>query len=339
MIDFKDITVVVQGPVQNFNDRPQEPNITIKCLNSVREHLPGAQIILSTWPEQDLTGLDFDELVISPDPGSNSRNYTLKGEPQKYNNNRQIVSSVEGLKRVKTKYALKLRSDNYLTSNHFVELQQKYLKRSDADAFLEERVVVCDIFSRKYAKGYPVAYHISDFFYFGLTKDVLSLWDFPLFKDFEPSGSQQISPGYPNFIIDCTQALFLAALKQFDSSIQLEHLLDRSHRAIERSNQIIANNLVVAPASEFGLGLCLKFLGKARVSRTSGKVAHIQFFEWELLYKRYCDRDYKITGYYRKKIGIFLLRCIHVFPSRFETLGKLHERKKNAAMFLNEKIR
>ncbi|MEL7290561.1 MAG: WavE lipopolysaccharide synthesis family protein [Pseudomonadota bacterium] len=328
MINFKEITVVVQGPVQTFNDRPQEPNITTKCLNSVREHLPGATIILSTWPNQDLSGLDYDELVISPDPGANSRNRKLDGTPQWYNNNRQIVSSVEGLKRVTTKYAVKLRSDNFLTSNSFVALQQQYPERCEQDRFLKERVVVSDVFTRKYAKGFPVAYHVSDFFYFGLTEDVLALWDFPLFEDFAPSTEEPISKGFPNFIIDCTQALFIAALQQFDSSIKLTHLLDNDAKIIERSNRIIANNLVVATLDKLGLGLCQKFLGTARVSRTSGKVAHLQFFEWQQLYKEMCDSSFKPEASVVDSIVLFLQRCLYIFPTRPQTILKVWKRSK-----------
>lgn len=60
MSDFSDISVVVQGPVQSFQDREQEPGITQKCLESVRQHLPGSTLILSTWPGQELAGLDYD---------------------------------------------------------------------------------------------------------------------------------------------------------------------------------------------------------------------------------------------------------------------------------------
>lgn len=327
-MDYSDVSVVVQGPVQTFSDRPQEPNITHKCLDSIRQHLPGAQIILSTWPEQDLTGLDYDTLVISDDPGSNSRNYTLKGEAQKYNNNRQIVSSREGLKRVTTKYAMKLRSDNFLTGNGFVALQKQYKKRSSEHAFFEERVVVSDVFTRKYAKGYPVAFHISDFFYFGLTEDVLALWNFPLFEDFMPSLNVAIHPGFPDFVTDCTQALFIAALQQFNPDIQLDSLLDNNKEKLVLSEKIIANNLIVAPLEMINLGLCQKFLGQARVSRTSGQAAHLQFFEWQELVKKYCDPQLKIENYWPKKVDLFVKRCLYVYPTRIQTRIKQNKRKR-----------
>lgn len=326
-MDYSDISVVVQGPVQTFSDRPQEPNITHKCLASIRQYLPGAKIILSTWAGQNLSGLDYDELVISPDPGINIRNFTLQGKPQKYNNNRQIVSSKEGLKRVKTKYAMKLRSDNFLIGNGFVTLQKQYSKRGSDYAFLQERVVVSDVFTRKYAKGYPVAFHISDFFYFGCTEDVLAFWDIPLFEDFVPSKSSEINIGFPDFVTDCTQALFLAALQRFDASIQLKSLLDNSKDKLLLSKQIIANNLIVAPLDMIGLGLCQKFLGQARVSRTSGQVSHLQFFEWQNLVKKYCDKDLKIDDYWLKTVSMFFKRCIYVYPTRIQTRIKLYKRQ------------
>ncbi|MFV0447193.1 MAG: WavE lipopolysaccharide synthesis family protein [Vibrio sp.] len=318
-MNYIDITVVVQGPVQTFSDRPQEPNITHKCLASIRQHLPGAHIILSTWPGQNLTGLDYDTLVISEDPGSNSRNYNIHGEPQNYNNNRQIVSSCEGLKRVKTKYAVKLRSDNYLTGNGFVELQKKYNKRNSQHKYFNEYVVVCDVFTRKYAKGYPVAFHVSDFFYFGLTEDLLALWDLPWFEDFKPSKEIPLYEGFPDFVIDCTQALFLAALRKFNSTIKLKSLLDNSKGVLHLSDKIIANNLIVAPIDMIGLGLCQKFLGQARVSRTSGKIAHLQFFEWKKLHQAYCDPNLKIEHYWFKRSILFFQRCMYIYPTRLQT--------------------
>ena len=56
-MDNQDISIVVQGPVQALPDRDQDVGITQRCLNSVREQLPGAHLILSTWKDQDLDGL------------------------------------------------------------------------------------------------------------------------------------------------------------------------------------------------------------------------------------------------------------------------------------------
>ncbi|MFL7866156.1 MULTISPECIES: WavE lipopolysaccharide synthesis family protein [Vibrio] len=327
-MDYCDITVVVQGPVQTFQDRPQEDNITQKCIASIREYLPGAHIILSTWPEQDLTGLDYDELVISKDPGSNIRDYNLNGTPHYYNNNRQIVSTIEGLKKVKTKYSVKLRSDNYLTSNNFVKLQQEFNKRTEEYCFFKERVIVSNVFTRKYAKGFRVAFHVSDFFYYGLTEDLLSLWDIPLFNDFKSTCQVKYYDSYPYFITDCTQELFLSGLKKFKSSLNIIHLLDISNDKIIESEHIYANNLIIVPQEQLGLGLCQKFLGKSRVSRAKGKCAHYQYHEWLALYKKYCDKNIHIPLFKWLSIKVFFQRCLYVFPTKLETWYKMYKRSR-----------
>lgn len=326
MKKFDDITVVVQGPVQTFHDRPQEPNITQKCLASVRQFLPGAKIILSTWAGQDLSDLDYDELVISDDPGPNCRNYRLNGEPQWYNNNRQIVSSKAGLLKVNTPYAVKLRTDNYLISNAFVEFQTQFTRRSQNYAFLSERVVVSDTFTRRYAKGFPVAFHVSDFFYYGKTQDVLAFWDLPLFDNFIPDEKTPINHGFPGYIIDCTQAFFIKAMQKFDQTIELKSLLDNSPEILEQSRQCIMNNIIFDTPEKIGLGLCQKFLGSARVSRMSGKVAHIQFYEWLEWYKKYCDDSVDLSPYRHIKWKTKLFRFLHVYPKKIETILALRKR-------------
>jgi hypothetical protein len=330
VVSNADITVVVQGPVQTFRDREQEEGITQKCLESVRRHLPGAHIVLSTWPEQDLEGLDYDELVISPDPGPNIRYFKANGEPQLFNNNRQIVSTKEGLKRVRTPYAIKLRSDNFLTSTNFVELQSRYPARSENFRFLQERVVVSNVFTRKYAKGFPVAHHLSDFFYFGRTEDLISLWDLDLLENATDIIEENEVSYLSTFPIDCTQMLWLRALSKFDPDIFLRGLLDNPSEKLEESDHIYANNLVIASPEELGLGLCQKFLGTARISRPRGRCAQWQHFEWQNQYNRFCNPSPPIgTGSKVAALRITLQRLIYVHPTKIETVFKILKRKKH----------
>lgn len=329
MINHKDITVVVQGPVQTFQDRPQESGITKKCIESVRTHLPGSRIILSTWPSQDLSGLDYDELVISDDPGPNVRFLKSDGNPQYFNNNRQIVSTREGLKQVNTRYATKLRSDNFLTGNFFTELQQRYPERSKSHHFLNERVVVANVFTRQYAKGFRVPFHLSDFFYFGLTEDLLALWDLELFPDARDPETDREDVLFQGFATDCTQAFWIRALQKFDSSIHINNLLDNTPENLETSEKCFANNLVIASPAELGLGLCQKFLGTARISRTKGQSAQWQHWEWQEIYRRYCDPHFPKAPA-SVKANLFLKRLIHVHPVKLETIVKLYKTRRNS---------
>ncbi len=125
MSDDADLSFVIQGPVQAAPDRPQAEGITAQCLASVRKFFPRSRIILSSWEGQHVAGLDFDELVLSPDPGP----VILRGPEGplwKENLNRQLVSTRNGLRQVKTRRDCKLRSDMRLLGRDFAEIDQKY---------------------------------------------------------------------------------------------------------------------------------------------------------------------------------------------------------------------
>ena len=51
MIDSNDISVIVQGAINK--------NETTKCLQSIRQYLPGAEILLSTWDGSNITDLEI----------------------------------------------------------------------------------------------------------------------------------------------------------------------------------------------------------------------------------------------------------------------------------------
>lgn len=298
MIDNRDITVVVQGPVQALPDRDQDEGITQLCLRSVRELLPGARIILSTWDQQDLDGLDYDELVINTDPGPNVIGYWKNGEPRKENYNRQIVSTVGGLRRVQSKYAMKLRADNFLTGDQFKALQTRFRKRGADCRFSRERVVVNNTFTRLFSKGLHVAFHNCDFFYFGLSEDVLDMWDLPLFEDYEFDPARQglvQHHGAPFHNVDVCQELWLRYLnKHLAEPIELRHLHDFDAALSLISDQSFANNLVIGAPEDIGLGLPSKFGRGTRATRPSRLMAYVSHQDWQRLYQRHCDPQFAV---------------------------------------------
>lgn len=329
MINNSDISVVVQGPVQALADRPMDEGITARALKSIRQHLPGATIILSTWEGQPVEGLDYDELVLSADPGPNINRYRRDGTPDRVNNNRQIVSTLNGLKRVTTRYAMKLRSDNFLVGDQFKALQQKFGARNERCRFLQERVVVNNTFTREYAKGLPVVFHACDFFHFGLTRDVIALWDFPLFEDlpYNPrqAGREQ-HEGFPYYMPDCTQNLWLAALGQFDAGLAIEHLHQLTPRLKHLSDLCYANNLVVGEPEVIGLGLNAKFSGRERANRTGSLITYLHHLGWQRLYRRHCAPDHPIPGDWADRVRIGVLRGLLLPPKWLE--GRMRLRKK-----------
>ena len=287
---INNITVVLHGPVQANPDRPMEPGITEKALLSIRKHLPGAHILLSTWEGQPTDGLDIDELVLNQDPGQNIIAYDFDGSALKENNNRQIVAIREGLKRVKTKYAIKLRSDNFLLHSGFIGWQQAYpLHNSDLRLF-KERVVVSHRLTKLYSDGYPIVRHLCDFFAYGLTEDLLKMWDLPLFEDF-PFDKSKLGQGQhmsaPQRILSAEQHFASRWITKLSpSSSYLKGHFDYNGDLKQEWELIMANNLVIVEANNLGL----KTIG--RLKSTRYRANEISHAEWQVLYQKYCAPDF-----------------------------------------------
>ncbi|WP_108945133.1 WavE lipopolysaccharide synthesis family protein [Shewanella halifaxensis] len=292
-IDFKDISVVIQGPVQAYQGRSQESGITHKCISSIRQYLPGATIILSTWEGLDCNGLEPDILLLNKDPGPTIDWYDAEGKPKLQNYNRQIVSTVEGLKRVTTPYAVKIRSDNFLTGNNFVAAQQAFPAREEPAKLFSQRVVVNTSYFRQYSNGQKVVMLPSDFFHFGLTEDLLKIWDIPLFTDrkFEPSklGTPQYR-GAPKPSPHPEQVYCNAWLMALDNTVPyLQHRHDHSPELLKYWERFIATNLVVLEPEQINLGLIKRFIPK---NKRTNEICHQ---DWLLLYKKYCDKNSPIS--------------------------------------------
>ena len=121
MINLSDITILVNGKVEEE---------TKFVLNNIRQLLPDSKIILSTWKNSDITGLDFDILVESelveakifnaPENATidaegfaifNINGREFRNQPKPNNVNRIIQTIQAGIKKVETKYLLRIRTD------------------------------------------------------------------------------------------------------------------------------------------------------------------------------------------------------------------------------------
>ena len=184
MINKKDITFVVQGPIGT------DEFSTKKALQSIREYFPSSQIILSTWEGSNIDELTFDEVIFNKDPGPltyflyNSRsNDKLE---LKNNMNRQIVSTLNGLKKTTTPYAVKFRSDFILTNDKFLSIYEKYNhildKQDQGWGLFSERVLMTHLYTIN-PRRCDLPHHPTDCFHFGLTDDLLNLWDIPFYDE------------------------------------------------------------------------------------------------------------------------------------------------------------
>ena len=163
MINPEDISVVVQGAVGKE---------TARCLRSIRKHLPGAEIILSTWQGTDVNGLDYDKLVLSEDPGGII--HRMGCAPN--NVNRQLISTQAGLQIAKRKYTLKLRTDLIIQSTNFLKYFDKFPVRNPEYSIFKHRVIISTVYAREQYLGSNFLFHPSDFWFFGLTDDICDYW-------------------------------------------------------------------------------------------------------------------------------------------------------------------
>jgi hypothetical protein len=281
--EFNHVSVVIQGPVQTYQGRDQVEGITKKCLLSIRKHLPGATIILSTWQGQDLSGLDYDQLVLSEDPGQNNDGYC----PVNYY--RQIMSTKAGLDCVTTSYAIKLRSDNYLTGNQFVQIQQSFPKNSDKDKIFKEKVVINSNLFRRTSNGHRVIFSVSDFFYYGLTADLQLIWDQPpfteqLFSDQLLAKSGQRSKAFK--ALEAEQVYCQIWLKRLTQEVpSLIHRYDVSKQDLKFWDRFLANNIIIGDPETMGLGL------RAASTRNFKRANEYSHLDWLKLYRKHCDKQ------------------------------------------------
>ena len=229
-INETDITFVVQGPVL--------VNITKKACQSIRNYFPKSKIILSTWIGSDVGNIDYDSLVLSRDPKAKIKYYTDRDVLN--NLNRMIISSFNGLKKVKSKYSVKMRSDIFYESNNLIKLLTNIKKKQDI--YTLHKIIIPSNLTVNPYRTIKMPLHPSDFFFAGLTKDLVSLFNINLMNTTEmewflnnhkPKGSS-----YPTLIprFSNEQFLFYSFLKskikiKFDNAFDANDEVLRVHNA------------------------------------------------------------------------------------------------------------
>ncbi len=303
----REISVVVQGAVNKCE--------TARCLKSLRIYLPEAQVILSTWKGSDTQGLDYDECVLSEDPGSIGFHY-YKDKVVPYNFNRQLVSTVAGLAAAERKYALKMRTDFYLKGNKFLCYFDFYPARNAEFNYFRHRVIVPSVFSRRFSDGtgFPLPFHPSDFFFFGLKEDVRDYFSHCEFLSKAEGCEWQYKFSHRKPYLSETgrytpeQHLCLAWLEWHGMKPDYEDFSDWSEDVLCLSDKILFNNFIFLNPAAIGVssGKHHNALLRADLCPWYGLITQ-DVFEQE--YKRYFDVAFKLARrndskllYYAKKL-------------------------------------
>ena len=240
------VSVVVQGPVGPA---------TARCIDGVRRHLAGAELVLSTWDGTDTSRLDVDVVVTSPDPGGTPTwiTSTMPGPPN--NTNRMVVSTFAGLRSAGRPFTVKIRTDATVHHAGATLLLADLAPVRGEWALFEHEVVVSSVYTRHPLKTPSGAFHPADTVQLGRTSDLLRLWDVALMTDDEASWFPM--DGRPHWAATGVryypeQHVFLAALRQ-RYTVEYADRAVMSDEVYAASNRAIAQNFVVAEPWRIGI--------------------------------------------------------------------------------------
>jgi hypothetical protein len=262
---LNNLSVVIQGKVFGIPGDDYKKQLTLQCIESIREHLPDAEIILSTWEGSDISHLSYDKVVFSDDPGATA--YHIHDPSFFNNNNRQIVSTYNGLKAATKKYVIKMRGDCQITYTGFIDYLKNF-PRADQYRFFEERVITLTHFSRN-PRRIPQLIHPSDIFQVGLLTDLLDLWDIPLQPEPETTRAFPIEKRIINNSLENSfyrmkfgseQYIWYAFCKKKGLDMELKHFGDIPVDKILKSDMSIINNFVIADAENVGVMMPERFI-------------------------------------------------------------------------------
>lgn len=263
MIQPSEVSVVIQGPVVGIRSQDERASATTcEVLGSVRAILPGAEVILSTWRQQDLEGLAYDKLVLSEDPGA-SGDRALSSSA---NILRQIRSSHAGLLQATRHYALKLRSDTALTSSIFLDCWNGHRSKGMKPVVFKERILVSAIFTPN-PLHCPSPYWVSDFFAFGRCEDVRKLWDIPfaaiqrLFEEDEERKVYTADAAVSRTALNAEQRLILSMLGNHGIRENARTITTVNPLLLMRSEKFIASHFIPVDPETCGFNLADRFHG------------------------------------------------------------------------------
>lgn len=247
-----DLSIVVQGKVTDY---------TASSLKTMRSLFPRAEIILSTWENDPIEGLSFDILVQSADPGGVP--YSLTGECSQINNqNRQVVSTINGLRKASRPYVIKVRTDFTVTKDTILRNFNSIFHDRDLKyAIFNSRIVTCSLCSRIFSHQTlrPTPFHPSDIFAFGERNDLLKLWESVDLASDEELGFWKCK--YPNLVpyADCSwryppeQFIFVKCIEKHYSKVGFDDWTDYDIKNMELSKRLIINNFIILNNFDIGL--------------------------------------------------------------------------------------
>lgn len=310
-INKKDITIVLQGScLDEYSGR-----LCVElAVESIRKKLPECKIILSTWESEKEyipNNIQVDKIIYNSDPGFKTRNCKPDGKPN--NVNRQIVSSINGLKEAETTYAMKMRTDYVMKNTGFLQHFDIYKDFDKKYQIFDKRIICVTPGTRKpKAKNYNLPFHIADHTTFGLTKDLIKLYDIPLVTDEEFEWFITHTDFMPETEAknryNAEQSIWINCLRKNGVDVKCQYSTHVNNEIIEQSEKYLVNNFYPISFKKYGIYPLKKYLQPKNNFRN-----YNDFYtnnEWLHLYKKYCNKSINVSFFDFEKIITKI--CIHI---------------------------
>lgn len=269
MIVSKDISIVVQGPIGQGNIVD-----IVNVLSIYRDVFPDAELVCSI-SSSDIFKYGHDDFSLISKFKDDHRIRSsiskmkslgdkfvfcsealplspLKNGTGVFNGNYQIEAAQKGLSICTRKYVLRIRNDMVFLSSKIIDFYFRYngIERGEYKVF-KNPVLISSAFTLNPFAIERFPFHWSDWFHFGLTTDVVDLWNVPFMSERDllffkvhphPVGSNEYERTFfARYAIE--QHINFSFFRNFFNNIKLDHLNDCS--SIDDSINILRDNFIV----------------------------------------------------------------------------------------------
>lgn len=283
LISSKDISVVVRGLIVDTGNSNSPQNFTKRTIKSIRRFLPEAELIISTWSDQNIEGIDYDRLVINDQPEEIFMTHP-GGEVRRITANNQIITSHSGATVATRRYILNIRSDIELQGTGFIKIFEEF-NRVNTGLFFQKKIVTLPTYNPR--RGQRFLFNVCDWFYFGLTEDIRSLFNIPLMDKGNLKGKliNSFPPVEDNL---GAEAYIWTQFLEKNGEETIPNQKFWSKKAFVNSERSYALNTIMAPASVLNI-TCLKMPRAGYGARPWLSQGLYTFNEYKRLYYKYND--------------------------------------------------
>lgn len=179
--------------------------------------------------------------------------------------------------------------------------------RDSEYSIFKKRVITTTHFSKEFTQGLIIPFFISDFFQFGLTSDLVDLWDIPLFDDYLYNSKiknklQHENMPYKQHHVE--QKLWLAYISKHHNVTLKDKFGDK--KSIYQSYKYMINNLIILGEEELNLVVPQRLRHKDNFFSE-----HFTYRRWHYLYCKNFNLDthenvLTITKWKLKNIYFFI---------------------------------